>query len=164
MEMTGYWEKSFDVNGETRTAKIYISPETPIRSYYTVIAIPDGIDTEEFLRKSTWKDLADEKEEGLFVLEPGENGWGSAADELAYVTAAMSFYISNRYFSIFGEHYLVGYGAGGPPLEAWAAANPLKVISQVYVDSKGLEADYLNPFYTKEFDGTTSPPYLLCIP
>jgi len=32
-EMTGYWEKSFDVNGKTRTAKIYISPETPIRSY-----------------------------------------------------------------------------------------------------------------------------------
>lgn len=41
-EMTGYWEKSFDIGGVTRTAKIYISPETPIRSYYTVIAVPDG--------------------------------------------------------------------------------------------------------------------------
>jgi hypothetical protein len=37
-EMTGYWEKSFDIGGATRTAKVYISPETPIRSYYTVIA------------------------------------------------------------------------------------------------------------------------------
>jgi len=27
--------------GTTRTAKIYISPETPIRSYFTVIAVPD---------------------------------------------------------------------------------------------------------------------------
>ena len=162
-EMTGYWEKSFTVNNEIRTAKVYISPETPIRSYYTLIAIPDGITTSEFLWRSGWKDLADETEEGLFILEPGPNGWGSAADELAYVNAAMSFYISNRYFSIFGEHYLVGYGGGGPALEAWAAANPLKVISQVYIDSKGLEASYFNQFYTKEFDGTTSPPYLTVV-
>ena len=158
-EMTGYWEKSFDVNGETRTAKVYISPETPIRSYYTVIAVPDGVDTGEFLWKSGWKDLADETEEGLFILEPGAGGWGSVDDELAYVNAAMNFYISNRYFSIFGEHYLVGYGAGAPALEAWAAANPLKVIGQVYVDSKGLGADYLSQFYTKVFDGTTAPGY-----
>jgi len=159
MEMTGYWEKSFTVNNQTRTAKVYISPETPIRSYYTVIAIPDGITTSEFLWRSGWKDLADETEEGLFVLEPGTGGWGSANDELAYVTAAMNFYISNRYFSIFGEHYLVGYGLGGPALEAWAAANPLKVISQVYVNSKGLGANYLNQFSTKVFDGTTAPGY-----
>ena len=164
MEMTGYWEKSFTmVDGKTRTAKIYISPETPIRSYYTVIAVPDGFDTEEFLWRSGWKAIADEKEEGLFVLEPGEGGWGGVVDELEYVTAAMNFYISNRYFSIFGEHYLVGYGAGAPALEAWAAANPLKVISQVYVDSKGLEADYLNQFYTKEFDGKTAPPYITVV-
>src|SRR3954465_9142913 len=41
-EMTGYWTKSFDVGGRTRTAKVYISAGTPIRSYYTVIAGPDG--------------------------------------------------------------------------------------------------------------------------
>src|SRR4051794_35326123 len=35
-EMTGYWTKSFDVAGVARTAKVYISAETPIRSYYTV--------------------------------------------------------------------------------------------------------------------------------
>jgi len=34
---------------------------------------------------------------------------------------------NNKFFSIFGEHYLVGYGNGAPALEAWAAANPLKV-------------------------------------
>ncbi len=160
LEMVGYWQKSFTLStGETRTAKIYISPETPIRSYYTVIAVPDGIDTETFLKKSTWKDLADEKEEGLFVLEPGANGWGSAEQEMEYVTAAMNFYISNNYFSIFGEHYLVGYGNGGPALEAWAAANPLKVIAQVYIDSAGLTTSYLQQFSTKQFDGTTAPGY-----
>ena len=58
----------------------------------------------------------------------------------------MAFYQSNRYFSIFGLHYLVGYGAGAPALEAWAVAHPLRVISQVYVDSPGLSAEYLNSY------------------
>lgn len=86
-EMTGYWEKSFDIGGVTRTAKIYISPETPIRSYYTVIAVPDGVDTAEFLRKTSWRDVADQREEGLFVVEPGEHGWGDAEAEAAYIEA-----------------------------------------------------------------------------
>jgi poly(3-hydroxybutyrate) depolymerase len=158
-EMTGYWTKSFDVAGATRTAKVYISPETPIRSYYTVITIPDGVETAEFLRRSGWADIADRREEGLFVLEPGPDGWGGAADEAAYVEAAMSFYQNNRYFSIFGLHYLVGYGAGAAALEAWAVAHPLRVIAQVYVDSPGLGGEYLNSYAAREFTGETDGTY-----
>ena len=158
-EMTGYWTKSFDVAGTTRTAKVYISPETPIRSYYTVIAVPDGVDTAEFLVRSGWIEIADRREEGLFVLEPGPDGWGDAAAETAYVEAAISFYQSNRYFSIFGEHYLVGYGGGAPALEAWAVAHPLRVIGQVYVDSSGLSAEYLNAYASREFGGETDAGY-----
>lgn len=164
LPMTGYYEKSFKMTDNSiRTAKIYISSDAPIRSYFTIISIPDGIDTEEFLDKSGWKDIADKNDECLFVLEPGKNGWGTADDETAYVNAAMSFYYSpvdpkavapnNKYFSIFGENYLVGYGNGAPALEAWAAANPLKVISQAYVDSKGLKADYFKQFAAMEFGG-----------
>lgn len=152
-EMTGYWEKSFDVDGITRTAKVYISAETPIRSYYTVIAVPDGVDTADFLEESGWFDTADTREEGLFVLEPGESGWGNYEDEIAYVNAAMGFYASNSYFSIFGEHYFVGYGAGAPALEAWAVANPLKVISQVYFDSEGLPVEYIDQYAYLEYGG-----------
>ncbi|MET0418553.1 MAG: hypothetical protein ABW022_21275, partial [Actinoplanes sp.] len=158
-EMTGYWTKSFDVGGRGRTAKVYISPETPIRSYYTVIAIPDGVDTAQFLRRSGWAGIADRREEGLFILEPGDGGWGDAATEAAYLDAAMSFYQNNRYFSIFGLHYLVGYGAGAPALEAWAVAHPLRVISQAFVDSPGLSASYLNSYAAREFDGTTDAGY-----
>jgi poly(3-hydroxybutyrate) depolymerase len=158
-EMTGYWTKSFDVAGTPRTAKVYISSETPIRSYYTVIAVPDGVETAEFLVRSGWIDVADRREEGLFVLEPGLDGWGDIAAESAYVEAAISFYQSNRYFSIFGEHYLVGYGAGAPALEAWSVAHPLRVISQVYVDSPGLGAEYLNAYASREFGGDTDAGY-----
>jgi poly(3-hydroxybutyrate) depolymerase len=158
-EMAGYWTKSFDVGGQTRTAKVYISPETPIRSYYTVIAVPDRVDTAEFIRKSSWVDIADRREEGLFILEPGEDGWGDYETEAAYVEAAMAFFQSNLYFSIFGLHYLVGYGAGAPAVEAWAVTHPLRVISQVYVDSPGLSADYLNSYAVREFDGETDGNY-----
>jgi poly(3-hydroxybutyrate) depolymerase len=159
-EMTGYWEKTFDVGGVTRTAKAYISPETPIRSYYTVLAVPDGVDTGEFLRRTGWRDIADERGEGLFVLEPGPEGWGAATAERAYVDAAMAFYQANVYFSIFGLHYLVGYDAGAPALEAWAAAFPLRVIAQAYIGSAGLPADYLRDIGRREFDGTTEGDYI----
>ena len=85
--MTGYWTKSFD----GRTAKVYISPETPIRSYFTVIAVPDGVDREfpPYLRVA---DVADRRQEGLFVLEPGPGGRGSFSAEAGNVEAAMSFF------------------------------------------------------------------------
>jgi poly(3-hydroxybutyrate) depolymerase len=44
-------------------------------------------------------------------------------------------------------------------LEAWAVAHPLRVISQVYLDSPGLRADYLNAYAGLEFDGTTDATY-----
>ncbi|MFF4271815.1 hypothetical protein [Streptomyces sp. NPDC001536] len=158
-EMTGYWEKTFDIGGTPRTAKVYLSPETPIRSYFTVIAVPDGVNTGDFLRRSGWRDIADEREEALYVLEPGAGGWSDAESELAYVEAAMAFFESNRYFSIFGEHYVVGYGTGAPALEAWAVAHPLRVIAQVYLNSPGLPGTYLDSYAGVEFDGTTAPTY-----
>jgi poly(3-hydroxybutyrate) depolymerase len=158
-EMTGYWVKSFDVAGSVRTAKVYISPETPIRSYFTVIAVPDGVDTGQFLEETGWRDIADQREEALFVLEPGPQGWGDTTAEAPYVQAAMNFYQANLYFSIFGEHYLVGYGAGAPALEAWAVAHPLRVIAQVYLDSPGLSEQYLDQIGAQEFDGTTDVGY-----
>jgi poly(3-hydroxybutyrate) depolymerase len=158
-EMTGYWSKSFDVDGQTRTAKVYISPETPIRSYYTVIAVPDGVATADFLHRSSWPEVANRRQEGLFVLEPGPGGWRDPASEAAYVEAAMGFYQANRYFSIFGLHYFAGYGAGAAALEAWAVAHPLRVISQVYVDSPGLSAAYLHSYAAREFTGDTDGTY-----
>jgi hypothetical protein len=92
---------------------VYVSAETPIRSYYTVIAVPDGADTAEFLQASGWREVADERQEGLFVLEPGLGGWVGAEDEAAYVAAAMSFYQSNSYFSIFGRTTSSGTGTAG---------------------------------------------------
>ncbi|SCZ80226.1 PHB depolymerase family esterase [Acidaminobacter hydrogenoformans] len=153
LPLTGYFNYNFSISGIERTAKIYISEDAPIRSYFTVIAVPGGMDTEEFLDVTGWKEIADQKAEGLFILEPGADGWGTYSEEAAYISAALGFYSGNRYFSIYGEHYFVGYGDGAPALEAWAAANPLRVISQVYLDSEGLDEAYLTQFEEMEFGG-----------
>ena len=77
-EMIGYWEKSFDVAGTSVPPRSTSPPETPIRCYFTVIAVPDGVDTTSFLAQTGWRDVADQREEALFVLEPGPQGWGDA--------------------------------------------------------------------------------------
>ena len=46
-------------------------------------------------------------------------------------------------FSSFGEFYAVGYGDGAAPLELWAAANPIFVISQYYAEGDSAGADAL---------------------
>ena len=100
---------------------VYISEEASIRSYFTVIAVPNGVDTQQFLEDEGWIDLMDQKGEALFVLEPGAEGWGHAAEEKAYMDAAIAFLKSGNneaginVFSTFGEFYLAGYGEGAAP-------------------------------------------------
>lgn len=90
------------------------------------------------------------KGEGLIVLEPADGQWGTREEEQDYVNAAMSFARSGRnannvpVFSVYGEFYLVGYGASAAPLEAWAAEWPIYVISQVYIDGTGAGRSYLD--------------------
>ena len=156
LPLTGYFEKSFDVNGEPRTAKFYIAATAPVRSFFTVIAVPEGFETTEFMVASGWQAIADENEEGLVLLEPDRDGWGDPGSELDYINAVTDFYNSNRYFSIFGISYLAGYDGGGTALEAWAAANPLKVVSQVYINSESQQDAYYSRFQKIFMDGRSS--------
>lgn len=156
LPMTGYFTKSFDVNGTTRTAKFYIAATAPVRTFFTVITVPEGYNSTEFLVASGWLDLADKNEEGLVLLEPGPGGWSDAQTEQDYVSSVMNFYSRNDYFSIFGISYLAGYKGGGTALEAWAAAHPLMVVSQAYVNSESLDEAYYNRFDTIYMEGNAS--------
>ena len=161
LPLTGWFTKNIDVEGD-RQVTVYISEEASIRSYFTVIAVPNGVDTQQFLEDEGWIDLMDQKGEGLFVLEPGAEGWGSAAEEKAYMDAAIAFLKSGRneaginVFSTFGEFYLAGYGEGAAPLEAWAAENPIFVISQAFVDGESAGDDYLASVSSKTYDGKSA--------
>ena len=159
LPLTGWFEKSFE---DGRTCKVYVSPEASVRSYFTIVAVPDGQDTYKFLQKEGWFDVADAKGEGLMVLEPGEKGWGKAADEAAYMEEAIGFFRSGvnangvTVFSVFGEYYLAGYGKGGAALEMWAAKNPILVISQVYVNGKSAGNKALDAVSSTPYDGVSS--------
>ena len=168
LPLTGWYTKNIDVDGDNdfaddaRTVKVYIAPEASIRSYFTVVAVPEGVDTYDFLKEQGWIDLANEKGEGLFVLEPGAGGWDDAQKESAYVEAAIAFLKSGNnihkqnVFSTFGEFYLAGYGKGAAALELWAAANPIFVISQAYVNGTSAGADALTAVAGALYDGKSS--------
>jgi poly(3-hydroxybutyrate) depolymerase len=147
LPLTGYFEKLIGTTG--RTAKVYIAASAPIRSYFTVIAIPDGVDAGTFIENAGWVRYADSRRECLYILEP-QTVWGSVADEQAYMDEAMTWLNAGMkvgegdaavsVLSTFGIHYFVGYGKGAAPLEAWVACNPLRAITQAYVDSDGVDA------------------------
>lgn len=159
-EMTGLWTRTIaPQEGPARSVSVYIPAETPNRAYWIVLAAPHGVSTATFLTRSGWRQHADQAGEGLVVLEPGEGGWGGPDAEAGYVDAAMEFHQANQYYSIFGEHYLVGYDGGAAALERWAAVNPLRVIAQVHLGSVGLAAGFLDEVGKLEYDGTTSGSY-----
>jgi pimeloyl-ACP methyl ester carboxylesterase len=144
LPLTGKFTKSLTVNGNQRNVAVYIADNAVIRPYFTVVAVPDGVNTWDYLDSQGWIAQANKEGEGLFVLEPGSGGWGSAAAEASYVNAAMKFLItpvnssSVKVFDTYGLFYFVGYGKGAAPLEAYAAQNPLNVISQAYVNGTGI--------------------------
>ena len=162
LPLTGWFTKRFEGG---RQATVYIAEEASIRSYFTIVAVPDGVDTQKFLEDEGWIDLMDKKGEGLFVLEPGTNGWGSAEQEASYVSEAIGFVRSGNnssrvnVFSTFGEFYVVGYGAGAAPLEAWVAANPIFVISQAYVGGQSAGQAALSSAGAAVYDGKNTSGY-----
>lgn len=139
LPLTGYFTRNVSVGEETRTVKIYVAPETTVRDYFTVIAVPDGMTTEMFLRITGWLDIANEKSEGLFILEPAADGWGTVEQELAYLNEAFKILRDTTYYNTFGLFYLAGYGKGGTALQAWAMENPHFVISSAFVQTEDLD-------------------------
>ncbi len=159
LPLTGYFKKTV---AEGRTVKVYVSEEASVRTYFTVVAVPDGVNTEAFLTEQGWFDLADQKGEALFVLEPGADGWGTAEEEAAYLDAATAFLKGgtnadrHAMFTTYGEFYLVGYGKGAAALELWAAKNPIFVISQVYMDGESAGSDALTAVASDLLNGRSS--------
>jgi len=144
LPLNGYFTKDVPLENDTRTMKVYVAPETTVRDYFTVIAAPEGMSTEEFLHKSGWLDIADQNSEGLFILEPGEDGWGNVEEELPYINTAFDVIRDTTYYNTFGLFYLAGYDVGGTALQAWAMENPLLVISSAFIQTEDLHSDFID--------------------
>ena len=140
LPVTGYYVEAVTVDGIDRTSKVYIPEDMPIRGYFTVVSVPDGWNTEDFLTQSGWIDIADERAEGLFVLEPEQSTgqWGSVAAETAYITEALAVMEAKSFYSTHGINYIAGYGSGGTALQDYVANHPLFAISAVFIDTSDL--------------------------
>lgn len=155
--------------------KLYVGQHAALRAYITVIALPDGIaDPYAFLQEQGWLEQADTYGELLFVLEPGQGGWGTPDSEAAYLEACLGEVIGNdaggtretapggvvqtgkvtlsdgttcSFFTGHSCNYYVGYGEGCAVLESWTAENPLYVISQAFIggQERGLPAIWTRP-------------------
>ncbi len=143
LPMTGYLSQDIQVGEETRTVSLYIGKGAPIRCYMSIINVPDGIDTYEFLKRTGWIDLMDERKEGVFVLEPGEGGWGTADEEQAYIAAAMGAYNTRKWYSNYGESYAVGYGDGGAALQQYVMFKPTAFIAGTFINASNISKDFI---------------------
>ena len=134
---TGYFEETYTSGaGAGRKARFYIPQGSFVRNYFLAIALPSGTDAEAFLVNSGWIDIADANTLPLIILLPDGGQWGPYAQERAYLGRVLDGYTSGRrWYSVYGEFYLAGYGNGGDILQQWAGENPLFVISQSYFDS-----------------------------
>lgn len=135
---SGYYTWSVTPTGGTaREIEVYIPKGARQREYWIGITLPEGVQSNKFLGDAGWFDIADESLACLLIMKPGSSGvWGDVTTELAYVDAAMLTLVSSgTYYSAMTYHYVVGYGAGAAALQLYAAKNPLRMISQVYLDA-----------------------------
>ena len=144
LPLNGYLSQEIQVGDTTRTVKLYIGENAPVRCYMTWINVPDDTDPYEFLQETGWAAYADEKGEGIFVLEPGEGGWGTPDEEAEYLAAAFGAYNTRKWYSNYSESYMVGYGKGGAALQQFAMLHPTAFIAGGFVDaSEGITAEFM---------------------
>jgi len=134
----GYFSHQVKTANGNREIEIYIPKGARQREYWISIALPEGVKSNVFLSTAGWFEIADETLACLLIMEPESSGvWGNLENELDYVNAAVNTLASRGpYYSAFMYHYLVGYGKGARALQLWAANNPLRMISQVYLNAE----------------------------
>jgi len=158
LDHSGYYKRSLTVNGVVRYVLVYLPTTARLNEHFVDIALPSDALVNRFLMTSRWQRIAEANAVCVRILLPQVNGWGTYAQESAYLASAIS---SGTYYSSYGLEYLYGAGDGGDLLQEWAANNPMKVISQAFVDSTlsadTLQTDVQNVTYTDTFPMVSAP-------
>ena len=181
--LTGYYGYTLS-NG--RTIKLYMPEHAALRSYITVIAIPNGVtDTYAFLEEQGWIEQADQYGELLFVLEPANGTWGSVEAERDYLNICIGETVGNTAFDtrstsnsllqsgtvslsdgtscpVFTGHscnYYVGYDEGCAVLESWTSNNPMYVAAQALIAGKSAGSEVLDHSAARTYNGINTGSY-----
>lgn len=140
----GLLEMDIQVGEVTRTAKLYVPEGSPQGSMFVVMNVPQGQDTLTFMKDSGWMAKADGEGFCLFVLEPAKGSdWGTAEEEMAYVTAAVNAEKAGKWLQPGPSLYMVGYGEIGSDLQQYAMQNPLNIAGAVFLDASAISADFI---------------------
>lgn len=149
----GYLEGTVETDYGTRTYKIYVPEDCRRDASAFFLAVPDNVETDQFLVQSGWIDIADEDKVVLCVFEPENKTWSSAEEEQAYFTAAYSAFngTAHVYHDIFNWRW-IGYGAGGERMQRHIMNNPLSTAAAVIVDgSDTITGDELESIGSTQF-------------
>lgn len=117
----------------------YIGSGAQTNEFLTIVCAPDSVTTLDgaitFAQDNGWIAQMEKYGECLAVLPAPAAGWGTdAAADSAYIAASIPGF-GEKAVGLYGCYYLVGYGQSADSLQLYAAAHPLAVSSQVYVDA-----------------------------
>jgi len=106
---SGLFEETAEVNGEKRIFYTYLTPGLLYNQQCLVVAPPDDVPVLEYLEKSPWITLADQKKIFLHVLVPGEGGWRTDGWDGDYMNKVYVEIQSRKYYVTMQDNI---YGAG----------------------------------------------------
>lgn len=147
----GLWKLPVHVGEQTRSATVYLPKDIPQGSPFVFLNVPQGWQTEAFLRKSGWIGLADERQFCLFAAEPEQGGWKTPEEERPYLKACYHAETYGAYCMPHLSSYLVGYGQIGLEVHKLVIEDPLFVAAAAFLDASDLEEDVLAAYQQKEY-------------
>lgn len=112
---TGAYRVPLTVGEEERSVVVYLAEGFAQVQGFVMIVPASGMTAEQALEEGGWKDVADENELYLMVLEPDSEAYDLSEDgrDMAYITAATALADSRDYWrQPEGRNYMVGYGDG----------------------------------------------------
>ena len=105
----GYYQFDCVVEeGTVRSAKFYIPENTVFNQPTVFVAVPDGEESWDFLVKSGWKQMADERQICVVLMEPENGCWENGEKDIAYITALNEDVSFRPFFCAFSSNF---YGA-----------------------------------------------------
>lgn len=122
----GYYQFDCVVQeGVTRSAKFYIPENTVFNQPTVFVAVPDGEESWEFLVKSGWKQMADERHLCIVLMEPENGAWKDEEADMAYIAALNEDVSFRPFFCAFSSNfYGVAYGTAADTLGKQARRSP----------------------------------------
>lgn len=149
----GAWMQMADLDETTLFPLYYYAPETSkICEKAIFIVLDSGVKAEDFLDESGWKQVADDKNVSLVMVE-NQDGWKE--DERAVEKIARAFAIckTRRYYDFSWDLFdLVGYGDGATVAMKYNMSAPDGFAALLLFGGDAMTEEYMNEMRKTAFE------------